>query len=193
MSVRLFVGNLPYDATEAEIQAHFAPTGAPTRIAIPLDRETGRPRGFAFVDFAEQAAADAAVRKLDSQPFKGRPLAVREARPREERPPGFRPPGAGPGMGPPRSFDSSGGTGVGERGEAPRRTKAAPTRRNKQERGGPKGPIPIRTTGRFYAEEEEAIPEVDVDFDNFATSPPEKDDVATSSPETDEDSGDGQA
>lgn len=184
MSVRLFVGNLPYDATEAEIQAHFAPTGAPMRIAIPLDRTTGRPRGFAFVDFSDQAAAEAAIRKLDSQPFKGRPLAVREARPREERPPGSRPPGAGPGAGPPRSFESGGADRGGDRGDdAPRRTRTAPTRRTKQERAGPKGPIPIRTTGRFYAEDEEGAPEVEIDFDNFATRPPEADD----------DSGDGQA
>ena len=49
MAVRLFIGNLPYDATEADLRAHFAPVAEPSHVAMPVDRETGRPRGFAFV------------------------------------------------------------------------------------------------------------------------------------------------
>ena len=60
---------------------------------MPVDRETGRPRGFAFVEFAERTVAEEVIRKFDSQPFQGRPLAVSEARAREDRPP--RPPGGG--------------------------------------------------------------------------------------------------
>jgi RNA recognition motif-containing protein len=60
---------------------------------MPVDRETGRPRGFAFVEFADRAVAEEVIRKFDSQPFQGRPLAVSEARAREDRPP--RPPGGG--------------------------------------------------------------------------------------------------
>jgi RNA recognition motif-containing protein len=59
---------------------------------MPVDRETGRPRGFAFVEFADRAVAEEVIRKFDSQPFQGRPLAVSEARAREDRP---RPPGGG--------------------------------------------------------------------------------------------------
>ena len=91
MSVRLFIGNLPYTATEAELREHLSSVGAPTSVVLPVDRETGRPRGFAFVDYADRAVAEEAIRKFDQQPFKGRGLAVSEARPREERGPGGPP------------------------------------------------------------------------------------------------------
>src|SRR3954447_13183547 len=105
--VRLFIGNLPYAASEAELREHLSGVGEPTQIVLPVDRETGRPRGFAFVDYADRAVAEAAISRFDQQPFKGRPLAVSEARPREERPAGAprpggyapRPGGAAPGGG----------------------------------------------------------------------------------------------
>ena len=87
MSVRLFVGNLPYSATEADIRQHFGAVGAPVQIVIPTDRDTGRPRGFAFVDYDDRSVAERAIQQLHGQPFKGRPLSVSEARPREARPP----------------------------------------------------------------------------------------------------------
>jgi len=93
LAVRLFIGNLPYGASEADLRAHFAAVAEPSHVAMPVDRETGRPRGFAFVEFAERAVAEEVIRKFDSQPFQGRPLAVSEARAREDRPP--RPPGGG--------------------------------------------------------------------------------------------------
>ena len=68
-------------------RAHFAAVAEPSHVAMPVDRETGRPRGFAFVEFAERAVAEEVIRKFDSQPFQGRPLAVSEARAREDRPP----------------------------------------------------------------------------------------------------------
>src|SRR5258706_12796895 len=107
VSVRLFIGNLPYAANEAELREHLSSVGEPTQIVLPVDRETGRPRGFAFVDYADRAVAEAAISQFDQQPFKGRPLAVSEARPREERPAGGPrpggfggPPPGGPGAGP---------------------------------------------------------------------------------------------
>ena len=87
MSVRLFVGNLPYSATEVDIRQHFGTVGEPMQIVIPTDRETGRPRGFAFVDYDDRGVAERAIQQLHGQPFKGRPLSVSEARPREARPP----------------------------------------------------------------------------------------------------------
>ena len=93
MAVRLFIGNLPYSATEADLRAHFAPVAEPSHVVMPVDRETGRPRGFAFVEFAERTVAEEVIRKFDAQPFQGRNLAVSEARAREDRPP--RPPGSG--------------------------------------------------------------------------------------------------
>jgi RNA recognition motif-containing protein len=95
VAVRLFIGNLPYGASEADLRAHFAPIAAPTHVVMPVDRETGRPRGFAFVEFAERSVAEQIIQKFNAQPFMGRNLAVSEARAREDRPPGPRPPGGG--------------------------------------------------------------------------------------------------
>ena len=95
MAVRLFIGNLPYGASEADLRAHFAPIAQPTHVVMPVDRETGRPRGFAFVEFAERSVAEQVIDKFNAQPFMGRNLAVSEARAREDRPPGARPPGGG--------------------------------------------------------------------------------------------------
>src|SRR5687768_14880099 len=104
MSVRLFVGNLPYSATDVDIRQHFGTVGDPMQVVIPTDRETGRPRGFAFVDYDDRGVAERAIQQLHGQPFKGRPLSVSEARPREARPPmgagGFS--GPRPPMGAPR-------------------------------------------------------------------------------------------
>ena len=93
MAVRLFIGNLPYSASEADLRAHFAAVAEPSHVVMPVDRETGRPRGFAFVEFADRAVAEDVIKRFDQQPFQGRNLAVSEARAREDRPP--RPPGAG--------------------------------------------------------------------------------------------------
>ena len=94
MAVRLFIGNLPYGATEADLRAHFAAIAEPSHVVMPVDRETGRPRGFAFVEFADRTLADEVIKKFDAQPFQGRNLAVSEARAREDRPPGPRPGGS---------------------------------------------------------------------------------------------------
>jgi len=93
LAVRLFIGNLPYGASEADLRAHFAAIAEPSHVVMPVDRETGRPRGFAFVEFIERAVAEEVIKKFDAQPFQGRPLAVSEARAREDR--GPRPPGSG--------------------------------------------------------------------------------------------------
>ena len=107
MAVRLFVGNMPYGATDADLRAHFAGVGEPSQVVIPVDRETGRPRGFAFVEFTDRAVAEAAISRFNQQPFMGRTLSVSEARPREERGAGgFRPSGPGGGY-------SGGGGGFG--------------------------------------------------------------------------------
>lgn len=113
MAIRLFVGNMPYGATEADLRAHFSTVGEPSQIVIPVDRETGRPRGFAFVEFADRSTAEAAISKFNQQPFMGRSLSVSEARPREERSGGGfnRPPGGGGGYGGGRP----GGGGFGNR------------------------------------------------------------------------------
>jgi RNA recognition motif-containing protein len=93
LAVRLFIGNLPYGASEADLRAHFATIAEPSHVVMPVDRETGRPRGFAFVEFTDRAQAEEVIKRFDAQPFQGRNLAVSEARAREDRPP--RPPGQG--------------------------------------------------------------------------------------------------
>jgi RNA recognition motif-containing protein len=122
LAVRLFIGNLPYGASEADLRAHFAAVAEPSHVVMPVDRETGRPRGFAFVEFVERSVAEEVIRKFDAQPFQGRNLAVSEARAREDRPPrpaggGFGGPrpggGGGGGFGGPRPGGFSGGGGGG--------------------------------------------------------------------------------
>lgn len=116
MAVRLFVGNMPYGATDADLRSHFAQVGEPSQIVIPVDRETGRPRGFAFVEYLDRGLAEQAIERFNQQPFMGRSLSVSEARPREERPAGgFRPSGGGGGggFGGPRPGGFSGGGGGG--------------------------------------------------------------------------------
>jgi RNA recognition motif-containing protein len=88
MSVRLFVGNLPYDVTEPDLREFFSSIGPLSTVIIPVDRETGKRRGFAFVEFSDPAQAAEASRKLNNQPFKGRNITINEARARENRPDG---------------------------------------------------------------------------------------------------------
>ena len=85
MSVRLFVGNLPYDTTETELREFFSSVGPLATVIIPVDRETGKRRGFAFVEFSDPAQAAEANRRLNNQPFKGRNITINEARARENR------------------------------------------------------------------------------------------------------------
>ena len=77
--MKLFVGNLPFAATEAEIRALFDEHGSVVDLHIPLDRDTGRPRGFAFVTLTSRESGEAAIGALDGQEFGGRPLRVSEA------------------------------------------------------------------------------------------------------------------
>ena len=90
MGVRLFVGNLSYSTTEADLRDYFGTVAPPSQVVLPVDRETGRPRGFAFVEFGDRAHAEQAIQRFNGQVFNGRPLAVSEARAREDRGPGPR-------------------------------------------------------------------------------------------------------
>ena len=83
--VRLFVGNLPYQATEDDLRTHFAQVGNPTQIVRPLDRETGRARGFAFVEMSTNDEALAAISQFNGKEISGRALKVNEAKARESR------------------------------------------------------------------------------------------------------------
>lgn len=94
---KLFIGNLPFSVTEEELREAFAGFGELTSVSLITDRQTGRPRGFAFIEYADVAAAQAAVNGGNEMELGGRKLIVREARDRAERPSferrsgGFRP------------------------------------------------------------------------------------------------------
>jgi len=80
----IYVGNLSYQATEEDLSSVFAEYGTVKRVVLPTDRETGRMRGFAFVEMTEDAQEDAAISELDGAEWMGRQLRVNKARPRED-------------------------------------------------------------------------------------------------------------
>ncbi len=82
---RLYVGNLPFTATEDDIRDAFADHGTVQSVSVITDRETGRPRGFAFVEMSTDQEAQTAVDEMDGRDFGGRSLRVNIARPRESR------------------------------------------------------------------------------------------------------------
>ena len=85
MSSNLYVGNLPFDVSEAELQELFVSQGEVVSAKVVMDRETGRPRGFGFVEMAQAEDAQKAIQNLDGRDFKGRNLKVNMAQPREDR------------------------------------------------------------------------------------------------------------
>ena len=105
MGTKLYVGNLPFNTTENELQELFSQAGAVQEVTLMQDRFTGKSRGFAFVTMSSDEEAQNAISKLNGHGIEGRQLTVNEARPREARPPG----GGGRGYG--------GGGGYGGRRE----------------------------------------------------------------------------
>ncbi len=89
MGKKLYVGNLPYDAGEADLQQLFSAAGAVETVTVMRDMATGRARGFAFVEMATDEDAQKAITQFNGQPFNGRNLTVNEARPKPERSSGF--------------------------------------------------------------------------------------------------------
>jgi RNA recognition motif-containing protein len=87
LSKKIYVGNLSFQATEDELRGMFSEFGAIESLAMINDRETGRFRGFAFIEM-EDSAANAAIKALNGKEVESRELTVNEARPREERPAG---------------------------------------------------------------------------------------------------------
>jgi len=200
LAVRLFVGNLAYSTTEADLRSYFGAIAPPSQVVLPVDRETGRPRGFAFVEFADRAHAEQAIQRFNGQVFNGRPLAVSEARAREDRGPGGprpggfsgprpggfapRPPGSfgGGGGGGPRPFDSGGGAaGAPARNRnfgpdaKPQRGPGA-AKKKKQGEDKPRGPIPMKQTGRSFSLDDVDAPDEPLpDIDDVATSKPHDD------------------
>jgi cold-inducible RNA-binding protein len=112
MATRLYVGNLPFNTTENELQELFSQAGAVQEVTLMQDKFTGKSRGFAFVTMGSEQDAQNAISKLNGHTMEGRPLTVNEARPREPRPAG----GGGRGYG-----GGYGGGGYGRREGGPHR------------------------------------------------------------------------
>ena len=81
----IFVGNLSFDTTEADVRSLFEPYGTVSRVSIVTDRDTGRARGFGFVEMNNPSEGDNAINALNGRELDGRTLNINEARPREER------------------------------------------------------------------------------------------------------------
>jgi RNA recognition motif-containing protein len=189
MSVRLFVGNLPYEITEPDLREFFASVGPLSNVIIPVDRETGKRRGFAFVEFSDPAQAEEASRRLNNQPYKGRNITINEARARESRPDSgagarstMRPAGVMPRV----SFTPRSSLGSpdfapnpmenGRAGRSDRRRNfgadAKPARKRKAnygvkgEMGGKKGPIRERVGGQIfgYSDDGDDLDDTDIDY-----------------------------
>jgi RNA recognition motif-containing protein len=117
MAKKLYVGNLSYDVDSSQLQEMFAAHGTVQSAEIISDRETGRSKGFGFVQLSSDAEADAAIAALNGQQNGGRALTVNEAKPRENRPSGGGGGGYGGGGGGGRGgFGGGGGGRGGDRG-----------------------------------------------------------------------------
>ena len=115
ISQKVFVGNLSYEATQGDLEALFSEAGEIVEVFLPADRNTGRPRGFAFIEFTDEGAVAKAIEEFNDLEFKGRNLRVKEA---EERP-----------RRAPRIFSGEGGDSGGFRG-GDKRPKPKGSRRN---------------------------------------------------------------
>ena len=111
MSKNLYIGNLSYQTTADDLREAFGQYGTVTRAQVVADRETGRSRGFGFVEMDNDAEAQKAIDELNGKPFRGRPLTVNEARPREDRGGGGRGYGGGGGGGGRGGYGGGGGRG----------------------------------------------------------------------------------
>lgn len=108
--MRIYVGNLPFSVRDEELREMFSAHGEVASAAVIIDRETGRSRGFGFVEMPDRQSAETAIEALNGTDMEGRPLTVNEARPREQRSGG----GGGGGYGGGRG--GGGGGGGGRRG-----------------------------------------------------------------------------
>ena len=120
MGNKLYVGNLSYNIRDEDLQQAFAQYGSVSSAKVMMDRDTGRSKGFGFVEMGSDAEAQSAINGMNGQALDGRAIVVNEARPREERPGGFgggggggRPSGGGGGFGGGGGRSGGGGGGFG--------------------------------------------------------------------------------
>ena len=113
MGNKLYVGNLAYSVRDESLQQAFGQFGGVSSAKVMMDRETGRSKGFGFVEMSSPAEAQAAMNAMNGQPLEGRAIVVNEARPREERPGGYGGGGGGYGGGGGGGGGGYGGGGAG--------------------------------------------------------------------------------
>lgn len=167
MGIRLYVGNLPFNVTEAELREHFSTIGPLSYISIPTDRETGKQRGFAFVEFKDRAQADEAVRLFNNQSFQGRSLSVSEARAKNDNRraaaptrPSLSRPTSTPG---PEPTDPPGNKPSRNLGpDKPSRHGRGKAKSEFKAERGPKGPMREVVRGQFFGEADD-----DDDYDDY--------------------------
>lgn len=116
MGNKLYVGNLPYTVRDEDLQQAFSAYGSVNSAKVMMERETGRSKGFGFVEMGSDAEAQAAVEGMNGQSLGGRSLVVNEARPMEARPPRTGGGGFGGGRSGGGGFGGGGGGGGGEGG-----------------------------------------------------------------------------
>ena len=141
MGNKLYVGNLPYSVRDSDLEQAFGQFGAVTSAKVMMERDTGRSKGFGFVEMASDAEAQAAINGMNGQPMGGRSIVVNEARPMEPRPPrsgggGFGGGGGGYGGG---GRSGGGGYGGGRGGEGGFRSPYGAGSRNGGGGGGRSG------------------------------------------------------
>ncbi len=90
MSKKLHIGNLPYSITETMLRELFTPLGEVSSVSVITDRNTGQPKGFAFIEMADDAAAKQAITQINGKAIENRTITVAEARPQEQRTGSFR-------------------------------------------------------------------------------------------------------
>jgi RNA recognition motif-containing protein len=116
---KLYVGNLAYSVRDESLQQAFSQFGTVTSAKVMMDRDTGRSKGFGFVEMGSDAEAQSAINGMNGQALEGRAIVVNEARPREERPGGYGGGGGGGGGGSRGGYGGGGTGGGGGGGRSP--------------------------------------------------------------------------
>lgn len=163
--MRLFVGNLSEQVTEAELREYFSVVGPLAFIRLPTNRENGKLRGIAFIEFNDAAQAGEAIRRFHNQLFQGKPLIVNEARAREPGPDLRYHPSAQSSSAPPdravKPYEAE--TRPAQRGDARRdfgpdaapRARRKTANRHQKSTHPPKGPMRERFSGQFFGVDED--------------------------------------
>jgi len=179
MPVRLFVGNLSYETTESDLRELFSTVAPVSYLSLPKDRESGKLRGFAFVEYTNQSQADEAILRFNNQPFKGRRITVNVARERDSSPRSGAPPRPSfsrpPSSSAPTLAEPPRGDSRAPMSDAPVRRPRTKSKKSQEAERRPKGPMREIVKGQYLGSDNEAS-EDDFFGDNFASRVDDDDD-----------------